>query len=158
MNDHMCAPAVPKWYTLMRRAAGEEVGGRVRLAFEWDITARGLLALKLAALERVLAQRTEILCMLHPVTPSGAAAWSAAPGRHGLLFSAGRSRSGGSRGSPPRSPAAAGGSGAATPVAQVLGSIAHCRVQPDLTSPLLKCRIYSHGLLARTAVKVHHTV
>jgi hypothetical protein len=41
----------------MRRSAGDaEVGGRVRLAFEWDITARGLLALKLAALERVLVQ------------------------------------------------------------------------------------------------------
>lgn len=50
-------PAEPRWYTLMRRAAGDaEVGGRLRLAFEWDITARGLLALKLAALERVLVQ------------------------------------------------------------------------------------------------------
>ncbi len=63
----------------MRRAAGEEIGGRVRLSFEWDITARGLLALKLAALERVLIQRTEILCMLHPVSPRMAAAWGAAP-------------------------------------------------------------------------------
>lgn len=76
--------AEPRWYTLMRRAAGEEVGGRLRLAFEWDITARGLLALKLAALERVLAQRTEILCALHPVPPARAAAWSASPGRRGL--------------------------------------------------------------------------
>lgn len=63
----------------MRRAAGEDIGGRVRLCFEWDITARGLLALKLAALERVLSQRTEILCMLHPVSPRMAAAWGAVP-------------------------------------------------------------------------------
>lgn len=47
------AAAEPRWYTLMRRAAGEDVAGRVQLAFQWDITARGLLALKLQALERV---------------------------------------------------------------------------------------------------------
>ncbi len=33
----------------------------------------------LAALERVLSQRTEILCMLHPVSPRMAAAWGAVP-------------------------------------------------------------------------------
>lgn len=50
----MCRSATePRWYTLMRRAAGEDVAGRVQLAFQWDITARGLLALKLQALERV---------------------------------------------------------------------------------------------------------
>lgn len=97
-----------KWYTLMRRAAGEEVGGRVRLAFEWDITARGLLALKLAALERVLAQRTEILCMLHPVPPATAAAWS---GARGMGFPRDNGGSGGGEGEAP--PAARASSTAA---------------------------------------------
>lgn len=49
----LCLGAETRCYTLMRRAGGEDVAGRVRLAFQWDITARGLLALKLQALERV---------------------------------------------------------------------------------------------------------
>ena len=49
---------------------------QVRLAFEWDITAKGLLALQLGAMERVLAQRQEILCMLSPVLAPGALAWA----------------------------------------------------------------------------------
>ena len=48
----------------------------MRLAFEWDITAKGLLALQLSAMERVLAQRQEILCMLSPVLAARAMAWA----------------------------------------------------------------------------------
>jgi hypothetical protein len=53
------------------------------------------------------AQRTEILCALHPVPPPVAAAWSAAPGRRGLPHPSGR-------GPAPESPqgTAAEGSGA----------------------------------------------
>ena len=56
-------------YTLRRRGPSDEVTGTVALGFAWDITARSLLLMKLATLERVLAQRVEILCMLRP-TPS----------------------------------------------------------------------------------------
>ena len=52
------------------------VAEQVRLAFEWDITAKGLLALQLGAMERVLAQRQEILCMLSPVLAPHALAWA----------------------------------------------------------------------------------
>ena len=45
----------------MRRSAADAVRGSIRLSFSWDVTARSLLNLKLAALERVLAQRTEVL-------------------------------------------------------------------------------------------------
>ena len=48
----------------------------MQLSFAWDVTARSLLNLKLAALERVLAQRTEILCMLNPVDAATALAWA----------------------------------------------------------------------------------
>ena len=49
---------------------------QVRLTFEWDITAKGLLGLQLEAMERVLAQRLEILCMLDPVSAPAALAWA----------------------------------------------------------------------------------
>ena len=49
---------------------------QVRLAFEWEITAKGLLALQLSAMERVLAQRQEILCMLSPVLAQRALGWA----------------------------------------------------------------------------------
>ena len=48
------ASAARKWYTLMRRDAGDTVSGRLQLGFAWDMTARSLLSLKLAALEGVL--------------------------------------------------------------------------------------------------------
>jgi hypothetical protein len=43
----------------------------------WDVTARGLLSIKLHALERVLAQRREILSALQPVPPLTVAGWAA---------------------------------------------------------------------------------
>ena len=49
---------------------------QVRLSFEWDITAKGLLGLQLEAMERVLVQRLEILCMLDPVPASRAIDWA----------------------------------------------------------------------------------
>lgn len=49
---------------------------QVRLSFEWDITAKGLLGLQLEAMERVLVQRVEILCMLSPVPASRALGWA----------------------------------------------------------------------------------
>ena len=60
----------------MRRSAGEAVSGSIRLSFAWDVTARSLLNLKLAALERVLAQRTEVLCMLNPTHADKALSWA----------------------------------------------------------------------------------
>ena len=51
-------------------------GVQVRLSFEWDITAKGLLSLQLEAMERVLVQRLEILCMLNPVPASRALGWA----------------------------------------------------------------------------------
>lgn len=60
----------------MRRTAGDKVSGAVRLSFAWDVTARSLLTLKLNALERVMAQRVEVLCMLNPVTADIALQWA----------------------------------------------------------------------------------
>ena len=60
----------------MRRSAGDAVSGSIRLSFSWDVTARSLLNLKLAALERVLAQRTEVLCMLNPTGADLALKWA----------------------------------------------------------------------------------
>ena len=51
------------------------MSGRLQLEFAWDVTARSLLSLKLAALENVLCQRTEILCALNPVPAAKAFGW-----------------------------------------------------------------------------------
>ncbi|BDA48868.1 probable vacuolar protein sorting-associated protein 13A at C-terminar half [Coccomyxa sp. Obi] len=64
------------WYTLMRRDAADTVSGQLQLGFAWDVTARSLLSLKLAALENVLAQRQEILCALNPVPASVTQRWT----------------------------------------------------------------------------------
>ena len=64
------------WYDLMRRSAEDKVSGAIRLSFAWDVTARSLLTLKLSALERVLAQRVEVLCMLNPVSAETAMEWA----------------------------------------------------------------------------------
>jgi len=56
------------WFPLMRRSAADAARGSIRLSFSWDVTARSLLNLKLATLERVLAQRSEV--PLLPVTPT----------------------------------------------------------------------------------------
>ena len=64
------------WYSLMRRDSKDAVCGRLKLAFAWDVTARSLMSLMLKALEHVLQQRREILCMLDPVSPITALTWS----------------------------------------------------------------------------------
>lgn len=66
----------------MRRSAGDSVSGSIRLSFSWDVTARSLLNLKLAALERVLAQRTEVLCMLSPTSADMALKWATEDSQH----------------------------------------------------------------------------
>ncbi len=60
----------------MRRDSKDAVCGRLRLGFAWDVTARSLMSLMLKALEHVLQQRREILCMLDPVSPYTAMTWS----------------------------------------------------------------------------------
>lgn len=62
----------------MRDRATDDVSGRIRLGFAWDVSARSLLRLKLAVLERIYAQRQEILCMLRPVLPQTSVRWVAA--------------------------------------------------------------------------------
>ena len=74
----------PRWFPLMRRAAGDAVAGRLQLGFDWDFNARSLLRLKLAALEGVLAQRVEVLCSLAPVPASQALAWLQLPAAPGV--------------------------------------------------------------------------
>ena len=66
----------PRTYPLMRRDARDAVRGSLRLAFSWDVTARSLMSLMLKALEHVLQQRREILCMLSPISPYTAITWS----------------------------------------------------------------------------------
>lgn len=68
--------STPLWFPLMRRTSSDVVSGRVQLRFSWDITTRGLLAIKLAALERVLAQRQEILAALQPITANTSMHWN----------------------------------------------------------------------------------
>ena len=67
-----------RWFTLTRSTATDDVHGRIRLGFTWDVTARSLLQLKLGVLERIFAQRLEILCMLKPVLPQTALRWTTA--------------------------------------------------------------------------------
>lgn len=68
----------PVWFPLMRRSAADIVSGELELRFLWDVTARGLLNIKLTALERVLAQRREILAALQPVPLQTALKWQKA--------------------------------------------------------------------------------
>lgn len=49
--------------------------GQLQLRFVWEVTARSLLTIKLHALERVLAQRQEILAALQPV-PAEVGGWA----------------------------------------------------------------------------------
>ena len=53
--------------------------GQVQLRIVWEVTARSLLTIKLHALERVLAQRREILAALQPVPPTLARQWAQPP-------------------------------------------------------------------------------
>ena len=66
----------------MRSVASDDVHGRIRLGFTWDVSARSLLQLKLDVLERVYAQRLEILCMLKPVQVSASQRWITAYAEH----------------------------------------------------------------------------
>lgn len=74
-DENSCAADTRHWFTLRRRDAADAVSGRLQLEFAWDVTARSLLSLKLAALENVLCQRTEILCALNPVPAAKAFGW-----------------------------------------------------------------------------------
>ncbi|KAL6785838.1 hypothetical protein ACKKBG_A00370 [Auxenochlorella protothecoides x Auxenochlorella symbiontica] len=77
LGDTLNAPSgVALWYPLMRRCAADTVSGELQLRFAWEVTARGLLTIKLGVLERVLRQRTEILCALRPVPAATAALWA----------------------------------------------------------------------------------
>lgn len=66
----------PLWLPLMRRDAGDTVCGQLQLRFVWEVTARSLLTIKLHALERVLAQRQEILAAVRPVQPAVVRSWA----------------------------------------------------------------------------------
>ena len=66
------------------------MSGRLQLEFAWDVTARSLLSLKLAALENVLCQRTEILCALNPVPAAKAFRWIQKGVDHAKGLSAGK--------------------------------------------------------------------
>jgi hypothetical protein len=48
----------------------------LQLRFVWEVTARSLLTIKMHALERVLAQRQEILAALQPVPPLVVRGWA----------------------------------------------------------------------------------
>lgn len=77
LGDTLDVPAgTPLWFPLMRRTAADMVSGSMQLRFLWDVTARGLLSIKLAALEQVLAQRREILAALRPVPIATALKWA----------------------------------------------------------------------------------
>lgn len=77
LTETLDVPAgTPLWFPLMRRSATDNVSGQLQLRFLWDVTAKGLLTIKLAALERVLAQRREILAALQPVPSSVVAKWA----------------------------------------------------------------------------------
>lgn len=67
--------ATDNWHTLMRRTAADDVQGQLKLRVTWDITAAGLLQLKVRAFENVLAQRLEILMAMDPVPAAVAATW-----------------------------------------------------------------------------------
>lgn len=77
LGDTLDTPVgTPLWFPLMRRSAADTVSGQLQLRFQWDVTARGLLAIKLTALERVLGQRREILAALQPVQVQTALEWA----------------------------------------------------------------------------------
>jgi hypothetical protein len=71
-GDSNEAAVVKRAYTLARRDGRDMVSGAVVLAFQWSITAAGLLRQKCIALEKVLLQRNEILAMLNPRTAAEA--------------------------------------------------------------------------------------
>ena len=77
LTETLDVPAMTAlWYPLMRRTAGDEITGRLQLRFHWDVSTRGLMNIKLLALESVLAQRREILAALQPVQSLESLAWA----------------------------------------------------------------------------------
>ena len=77
LTETLDVPAMTAlWYPLMRRTAGDEITGRLQLRFHWDVSTRGLMSIKLLALESVLAQRREILAALQPVESLESLAWA----------------------------------------------------------------------------------
>ena len=76
LTETLDVPAMtPLWYPLMRRTAGDDISGRVQLRFHWDVSTKGLMSIKMAAMESVLAQRREIIAALQPVQSHEAISW-----------------------------------------------------------------------------------
>lgn len=76
LSETLDVPAMtPLWYPLMRRSANDEITGRVQLRFHWDVSTRGLMSIKMSAMESVLAQRREIIAALQPIQSHEAIAW-----------------------------------------------------------------------------------
>lgn len=76
LSETLDVPAMtPLWYPLMRRTANDDIQGKIQLRFHWDVTTRGLMSIKLLALENVLAQRREILAALQPVQSIESLTW-----------------------------------------------------------------------------------
>lgn len=76
LTETLDVPAMtPLWYPLMRRTARDDISGRVQLRFHWDVTTKGLMSIKVSAMESVLAQRREIIAALQPIQSSEAIAW-----------------------------------------------------------------------------------
>lgn len=77
MISHPCLPAAFPSIHL------PHCSGQVQLDITWEATPRSVLTTKLRALERVLAQRQEILAALRPVPASVVRTW--APPEQGTL-------------------------------------------------------------------------
>lgn len=59
--------ADPTWYMLTRRSGQQHITGQIKLAFEWTFTREAILQLEVVELERILAQKLEVLAMLQPL-------------------------------------------------------------------------------------------
>lgn len=76
LTETLDVPAMtPLWYPLMRRSANDEISGKVQLRFHWDVSTRGLMSIKMSAMESVLAQRREIIAALQPIQSLEAISW-----------------------------------------------------------------------------------
>lgn len=71
LNDTLNAhPLEDEEFVLSRRSADEEVSGKVRLRFEWEVTPHSLLLVRLRATEKMLTERLEILSLMRPISTS----------------------------------------------------------------------------------------
>lgn len=87
-DTHACSKGGPTWLlTPALPVASPPIhsprSGQVQLDITWEATPRSVLTTKLRALERVLAQRQEILAALRPVPASVVRTW--APPEQGTL-------------------------------------------------------------------------